>query len=398
MVRTILDGLKRFIMTFCTDIKHSVFRNYPPISFTETKTEAFQRNNCTGGQNGSWVDYSKTYTSYISELDLQRIIAEDEDNFNSAGQANANANGSCSVGCTAKTVSGSAAYPARLVGLSDTYLYATSRTVNSVFRYPLSVINSSGNLGTLSAMSNSDYSDMLFPTSSELVHKVSLFSNGSNYLMDVYYISPSPNACQGPINKYTNLSRKEYLLDYKLLYHGLGNSLNGMIYVTSAFSADNDVDIYFKPDTGAESIIATITAPTPGNKKYKFYQTYVSQPNNEEVYITFLCKTSSSSNGSRILVYRVTKDFFGTPVGVEQIYNSYTNQVQTIWAAGWVGDVFGIFYTDKGSSGVFSIGSPAISNPGRVNSFVSRGVNAYVVTDSGLKRYNLGSWTTLYSY
>lgn len=83
----------------CLQTNHSDFRGYPFEEFTEVKTRQFQKNNCSSGLSGSWVTYSKTYTSYISEDDLQNQIYSDEANFNSEGQANANANGTCSASC-----------------------------------------------------------------------------------------------------------------------------------------------------------------------------------------------------------------------------------------------------------------------------------------------------------
>lgn len=83
----------------CLQPQQSDFRGYPFTVYTETKSVDFQKNNCPGSQSGSWEEYSKTYTSYISEEDLQQQIADDAVAFNAAGQANANATGTCISGC-----------------------------------------------------------------------------------------------------------------------------------------------------------------------------------------------------------------------------------------------------------------------------------------------------------
>lgn len=85
--------------------KHSDFRGYPDTitERTQVKTKSFQRNNCTSGQNGSLVTFSKTYTVVGTTQDLNNMIEADSALFNSQGQAYANSNGTCSVSCAITT-------------------------------------------------------------------------------------------------------------------------------------------------------------------------------------------------------------------------------------------------------------------------------------------------------
>lgn len=67
-----------------------------PTVYSYTRTEDFTRNNCGAGKTGSVVPFSKTYTSLVSAADAQAIAMADSA-YNGLGQANANANGSCTV-------------------------------------------------------------------------------------------------------------------------------------------------------------------------------------------------------------------------------------------------------------------------------------------------------------
>src|SRR5690606_11325095 len=148
------------------------------------------------------------------------------------------------------------------------------------------------------------------------------------------------------VNQYINLPSNRYLLAYQLFNIGLGNSLNGMLYASSYYPSDNDLSLYFKADAGSTNIIANINAPTSGGKKYKFRNVFISQPNNDlEIYITCDCATDSGKS-RRIVVYRLVKDFFGLPTGVQEVYNTYSSGA-VIQATGWIGGTFYIFYSNE---------------------------------------------------
>jgi hypothetical protein len=67
-----------------------------PVTYTYTRTADFTKNSCDAGDDGSVVPFSKDYTSNVSLADAQNIAMSDP-NFATLGQANANANGTCSL-------------------------------------------------------------------------------------------------------------------------------------------------------------------------------------------------------------------------------------------------------------------------------------------------------------
>jgi len=67
-----------------------------PTTYTYTRTDNFTKNNCDAGKDGSVVPFSKNYTSNVSLADATAIAMADP-NFNVLGQANANANGTCTL-------------------------------------------------------------------------------------------------------------------------------------------------------------------------------------------------------------------------------------------------------------------------------------------------------------
>lgn len=67
-----------------------------PTTYTFTRTETFTRDNCGAGNAGTEVEFSKDYTSSISDDDAENIAMADS-NFANLGQAHANAEGDCEV-------------------------------------------------------------------------------------------------------------------------------------------------------------------------------------------------------------------------------------------------------------------------------------------------------------
>lgn len=66
------------------------------LPFTFFKQADFQKNNCVGdGYQGTFVTHSEIYTSTISQADAEAQAAADVAGFNTRGQAQANAEGSC---------------------------------------------------------------------------------------------------------------------------------------------------------------------------------------------------------------------------------------------------------------------------------------------------------------
>lgn len=83
-------------MSCLDNIKNSDFRGYPSIVYEMTKSEFFNKE-CSAGYEGSRHLYSKTYSSNISESHLNYLVRTDSTAFNTAGQAHANAQGTCSI-------------------------------------------------------------------------------------------------------------------------------------------------------------------------------------------------------------------------------------------------------------------------------------------------------------
>lgn len=92
-------------MGYClSDSPIGDFRGYPFETFTYTKTQSFQRNNCGGGQTGSFVEFSKNYNSSLSYEHAVYLAQQDTSTFNSQGQTYANSNGTCSTPGTLQSI------------------------------------------------------------------------------------------------------------------------------------------------------------------------------------------------------------------------------------------------------------------------------------------------------
>lgn len=70
---------------------------FTPLKYTAVRNADFIRNNCGDGMIGGSVPFSKSYYSYISQLDAQAKADADTSGFNAEGQVKANAEGTCIV-------------------------------------------------------------------------------------------------------------------------------------------------------------------------------------------------------------------------------------------------------------------------------------------------------------
>jgi hypothetical protein len=66
----------------------------PVVTYRASRAQDFNRNNCGSGSGGSTVNFSKNYTSDVSQAAAQSL-ADNDAGFNAEGQAYANANGIC---------------------------------------------------------------------------------------------------------------------------------------------------------------------------------------------------------------------------------------------------------------------------------------------------------------
>lgn len=83
-------------MSCLDNIKNSDFRGYPTLIFEVDKTEIFKKE-CAEGYEGSSHEYTRTYSSFISESHLNYLIENDSASFRAAGQAHANSVGTCAL-------------------------------------------------------------------------------------------------------------------------------------------------------------------------------------------------------------------------------------------------------------------------------------------------------------
>ena len=82
------------------DLQMLEFRGKSSLYWTANRSGTFTRNNCPSGYQAGTATYTKTYTSYISQANANALASGDT-NFNTEGQAFANANGSCTLNLTA---------------------------------------------------------------------------------------------------------------------------------------------------------------------------------------------------------------------------------------------------------------------------------------------------------
>ncbi len=89
------------------DLKMNEFYGKSSLYWTATRSGTFTRNNCSAGYTASSVTFTKTYTSYISQANANALASGDT-NFNTEGQAYANANGTCTLYLSAAVTYGCA--------------------------------------------------------------------------------------------------------------------------------------------------------------------------------------------------------------------------------------------------------------------------------------------------
>lgn len=171
----------------------------PPV-YRSVRTGQFQKQGCGTGVTGSFVPYSKTYTSLISQTNADQQAAADA-NFNSEGQANANLYGVCLASKTV-IVSVTARSQWKVVNgqINKDHIYAYTTislsqalSVNTTFYIRATCyVNNGQEFGTdlypvivnAGAISGADYSGMF---------DVGSASNPS-FLVNVQSVDPAPPA------------------------------------------------------------------------------------------------------------------------------------------------------------------------------------------------------------
>lgn len=415
----------KIIMSYTLSPKSSDFIGYPFEAYTYVKTEDFQRSNCAPGQNGSIVPFSKTYTSYISDDDAFNKSIQDESVFNAEGTANANSNGTCSVSCVSVN---EVMYPYHLQGVHSNVIYGTRQGAT---RFIKGVID--GGL------------PINFPKSSNIVdsdaYLTAPVSPGTYYRPIVYSRNSMPNDLSmrlevlSPINPCTpwSLSGIDIELDSPLgntrardasryLYGGTGAGINGVIYVTKIHPNGNNLkyNVWFEPTASQKKLIGVITPPSGYNAAIGSAIHIAVSPSGVVVVTCVVARGSGSGENideRRVLVYQVTKDIFGTPSGITEIYNDFTNIRLYTRETIIMGTTLAIFYTtfkggynprDRMSTvgpdripemtlGVNDLVLSAISTDTEIYVTVARSSSSGY-TDHRLRKFTKGanSWVTLY--
>jgi|GEM_PF-1176888 len=171
----------------------------PPV-YRSVRTAQFQKQGCGTGVTGSFVPYSKTYTSLISQNDADQQ-ADADTNFNAEGQANANLYGVCLASKTV-IVSVSARPGWKVINgqINKDHIYASTTvalsqalSVNTTFYVRATCyVNNGQEFGTdlypvvvnAGALSGADFSD-LFDVGS---------SASPSFLVSVESVDPVPPA------------------------------------------------------------------------------------------------------------------------------------------------------------------------------------------------------------
>lgn len=355
----------------CLITNHDDFRGYPFISYTRIVTEEFQRNNCGSGQTGSYVPYSKSYTSYISESDLETIIIQDRAAFVAEGQSNANANGSCSAVIPPReTLIGSR--PRKIVGFDSSYIYGTPvENTGGIYRYPRAIIDAGG-VTTGELMHNSKaetidwFTNVIDP--SRLLDVKQLQSGSIMYDTTVtvdYYNTTNP--ISSPTGTKTIVLpagrvRTGYVTHFSFRTW-TGNPKNGLYLIYPIFNNYSSMEVMFYPDTGGEVNLGIIQATRSLD--------FIGRPprfssNGHNIYITYVSYNNSgywTYEKGNLEVVRINNDSSEKPVSLTKIYDDYSNQDPITMAACGRGSNFLVFYREGGTRKVLSIIGAAIPNP-----------------------------------
>lgn len=373
-------------MALCISTKQSDFRGYPfDGPWVETKTRGFTRNNCGSGQQGSQVMYSKTYSSDVSADHLQWLIDEDSASFDSAGQANANANGTCTTNCVTSSIELSTAP----VAIDATRIWVSAGRYNMGVStaIPKSYLGPSFPIGStpLDVMMPS-HRPVLTPYPHNSVNvlyqywlnRVSV-NPWSNYLEVLLYTKNTvgATACDAPtVRKITEI----YDVPGVSVYHEAYATSRGIIFVSGAIIEDpnaggplvSGAEVYWF-DTITNQTTKLYAQKRPSNHRYNLSSCAILY-DGTTAYIS-LCFASSASRRkkrTRTCFLRVDFDFFGSPINTEQIVPfDYSNQRLIMLTGVYTGNRAFFLYQEDGSLKTYPIygGSPA--SPPNVDLYIS---------------------------
>ena len=399
-------------MAYTIEPKASDFIGYPFEEYTTVANELFYKA-CPTGQSSEGIRYSKTYTSYISQQDALRLRDEDSVNYNSEGQAYANANGTCSSGCIPETT---VVLPSKFHGITSNNIYGFAN--GSSFVYPRSIIDSKGSFNIQASINSSKIgSYMTSPTVSTIYYNpyTSIITQYKTLHFDKFTPgSPCSQwssadiligldgllATQGDYGN-NNISKSTYYL-----YEGLGGP-EGIIYVT--ISTKKLYKVWYKNLVSGS--ITQIGSMVP-NSSYEYGGYGVdTQPYHQndinighgDGSIVISIKSWSPSDvfqpaKRRVQIYEVLTNVSREPSSINEIYNDFTTSrdlmlLDIVTFSGMI--VLSYYSSDTGNKLLVLGGDiPTPPQSPRILDMQSIGNTLYAIASgSGIIRYTKGgSW------
>lgn len=360
-------------MALCISTKQSDFRGYPfDGPWVETKTRGFTRNNCGSGQQGSRVLYSRTYSSDVSADHLQWLIEEGSASFDSAGQANANANGTCTTNCVTSPIELSTAP----VAIDATRIWVSGG------RYDMGVSTAipKSLLGPSFPTSYTPL-DVMMPSRKHVFTPYPHNSVNVLYQVELVRVSVDPwsnyvavlldtkntvgaTACDAPT---TRKITEIYYASSDGMEYGAYATGRGIIVITGSPNEDPNLgplglgaEVYWF-DTLSNQTTKLYTQRRPSNNRYKLSSCSFLYDGTTG-YISLSFASTASRRRTRTCFLRVDFTLFGSPINTEQIVPfNYSNQRLTMLAGVYTGSRAFFLYQEDGSLKTYSIygGSPA---------------------------------------
>lgn len=416
----------------CLNPKLSDFCGYPFIEYKRTKTEIFFRNNCGSGQTGSGVSYSKTYSTYLGEDQLEQMILNDVATFNAEGQANANSQGTCATnpgsgpgpgpgpdpgpgplpgpGCRADRYTKVRYYPKAMTAGYVLVGHAAVRLSRSDFM--------SSNLVDGNAVANRGPWYTVWPHN-DYTDFISLENHTSSGPIQVYgrrvTISGSDDACKYPTM--TLLWETPYN-DSHGTWVDSTNSLylpNGVLMVMKSdawgtlFAGERYRKVHLRWwNTLTNEVTHIVTFQHPnGETNYGYNDISLVYNGSDSVYVMMSFKSPNNKRRTRTGFFRISM-LAGIPTGVVQTLQGYRFSNQRLHAISGVraGNRIFFMYTEDGSWKFAPMEGSAPANTGAFVGdkmlFMRDPINTHLafggtVARQGLLQYNstTNTWTVI---
>lgn len=391
----------------CLQPQQGDFRGYPFVVYTETKSQSFEKNNCSGGQTGSSVIYSKTYTSYLSQDDLENKIYQDRFNYNIEGQAYANTNGSCSTTC--QTLSEVAQHAPIAIASTQVWLMS-GYPYRPVTPYSKTSYTNGSNLSSQPVIMNQG-SPSLNPWRSTWPHSNAniIYTLGTDNTSIILYTrnTTTGNAC-------TNSTSTTIYNSLKSRYCSVSNMVvlsSGILFLIgySHTSGVKSFDLFWYPFFGNAQLIHS--QPRPHSSVYFAWDSALIY-DGSSAYMMLSYASNNNNKRTRTAFFQIGFSG-GTPTNVVDIGGGfdYSNQNVSILNACHCGSKLFFLYEEDNSMKVIPIYGGSVSMPSNISNYMrdfawmtirdsSSTQNAYFgsFSSSRLIRYtaNTDTWTILH--